>query len=127
VGKRDSLVLPHVKGFCTDEQANIISSYTEKDLVATVVKGLIVISIDLPSNRGKHNVGVFKNDDPGFNSSKSLNDSKFPSAFSPAFKNYRTWVDMMLLVCTAILYSDDPTVLVRTVPEFLLVIATTLF
>ena len=31
---------------------------------------------------------------------------------------------MILLVCTAILYNDDPTVLVRTVPAFLLVIAT---
>jgi hypothetical protein len=30
----------------------------------------------------------------------------------------------MLLVCTAMLYNDDPTVLVRTVPEFRLVIAT---
>jgi hypothetical protein len=39
----------------------------------------------------------------------------------------RTWVDMMLLVCTAMLYNDDPTVLVRTVPAFLLVIATTRF
>jgi hypothetical protein len=31
----------------------------------------------------------------------------------------------MLLVWTAILYSDDPTVLVLTVPAFLLVMATT--
>lgn len=37
----------------------------------------------------------------------------------------RTWVEIMLLVCTAMLYSDEPTVLVRTVPAFLLVIATT--
>ena len=33
----------------------------------------------------------------------------------------------MLLVCTAILYKDDPIVLVRTVPAFRLVIATTKF
>jgi hypothetical protein len=33
----------------------------------------------------------------------------------------------MLLVCTAMLYNDDPTVLVRTVPAFLLVIATATF
>lgn len=31
---------------------------------------------------------------------------------------------MILLVCTAMLYRDDPTVLVLTVPEFLLVMAT---
>lgn len=35
-----------------------------------------------------------------------------------------TWEDMMLLAWTAMLYSDDPTVLVLTVPEFLLVMAT---
>ena len=92
----DLLISPNVVKLSSDKQKNVVDSDPYQNSVAYTIKWFVFIAIYLNIIRRSSHERILK----------------------------LTCEDIMLLVWTAMLYNDEPTVRVLTVPEFRLVSAT---